>query len=134
MSSLLVLDAFALLALFRHEPGAKSVQDLLDQGQIGKTQLIMSVINLGEVFYKSVRQNGLERGKAVLATARQFPIEFLPVDQELALAAAEIKGVYRISYADCIAAALAQRLGATLVTGDDGFRQIPDLQVEWLPK
>ena len=66
--------------------------------------------------------------------AQQFPIEFQPVDEKLALAAAEIKGAIPISYADCIAAALAQNLDAMLVTGDDGFRQIADLKIEWLPK
>ncbi len=134
MSRLLVLDAFALLAVARDEPGADVVEDLVNEAETGQAELRMSVINLGEVFYKTVREHGHLRGYEVLRHVRQLPIEFLPVDQELALAAAEIKGVHRISYADCIAAALAQRLRATLVTGDDGFRQIPDLQVEWLPK
>ena len=134
MSLLLVLDAFALLALFRDEQAAETVQEFLDQARKSQARLVMSVINLGEVFYKTARQSGLERAKAVLAMAKQFPIEFPPVDQDLALAAAELKGAHRISYADCIAAALAQRLGATLVTGDTGFEQIADLRVEWLPK
>jgi predicted nucleic acid-binding protein len=129
-----VFDAFAMLALVRDEPGAQRVQEILDQGQARQARLIMSAINLGEVFYKTVRESGLDRAKAVLAMVKQFPVEILPVDQNLALVAAEIKGVHRISYADCIAAALAQRLGATLVTGDEGLRQLADLQIEWLPK
>ncbi len=134
MSQLLVLDAFALLAMFKAEPGGPHVRELIQKAISGELRLAMATVNLGEVFYKTVRQSGLERAKAVLAMARQLPIEFRPVDQDLALAAAEIKGEHRISYADCIAAALAQRLGATLVTGGEGFGQIPDLQVEWLPK
>jgi predicted nucleic acid-binding protein len=132
--SLFVLDAFALMALFQNEAAADTVEDLINKAKKGRVLLVMSVINLGEVFYKTVRQSGLDRARAVLAMAKQLPIEFRQVDQDLALVAAEIKGEHRISYADCIAAALAQRLGATLVTGDDGFRQIPDLQVQWLPK
>ena len=134
MSQLFVLDSFALLAFAQDEAGAEPVQKFLDQARMGQAHLKMSVINLGEVFYKTVRQSGLKRAQKVLAMIKQFPIEFLAVDHDLALAAAEIKGVHRISYADCIAAALAQRLGATLVTGDEGFGQIADLQVEWLPK
>jgi ribonuclease VapC len=134
VSPLFVLDAFALLAMFKAEPGGPRVRELTQKAISGEVRLAMATVNLGEVFYKTVRQTGLERAKSVLAMARQLPIQFLPVHEELALAAAEIKGVYRISYADCIAAALAQRLDATLVTGDDGFRQIADLKIEWLPK
>ena len=134
MSPLFVLDAFALLAMFKAEPGGPRVRELTQKAISGEVRLAMATVNLGEVFYKTVRQSGLERAKSVLAMARQLPIEYLPVDQDLALAAAEIKGLYRISYADCIAAALTQRLSATLVTGDTGFGQVPDLQVEWLPK
>jgi len=129
-----VFDAFALLAMFKAEPGGPRVRELIQEAIRGEVTLTMATVNLGEVFYKTVRQSGLERAKAVLAAARQLPIEIAPVDQDLALAAAEIKGLHRISYADCIAAALAQRLDATFVTGDDGFRQIADLKIEWLSK
>ena len=120
--------------MFKAEPGGPRVRELTQKAISGEVRLAMATVNLGEVFYKTVRQTGLERAKSVLAMARQLPIQFLPVDQDLALAAAEIKGVHPISYADCIAAALAQRLGATLVTRDTGFGQVPDLQIEWLPK
>jgi ribonuclease VapC len=126
-----VLDAFALLAYFKNEPGAARIEQLLEEASQGQ-DLLMSVVNLGEVVYKTTRQFNLERAKETLSKMRQHPITLVDVDEELALDAAALKGTYRISYADCIAAALAQRLGATLVTGDDGFRQIPDLQVEWL--
>jgi ribonuclease VapC len=41
-----------------------------------------------------------------------------------------------MSYADCFAAALAQRLDAAVVTGDPEFEDIEragELKVEWLP-
>ncbi len=129
-----VLDAFALMAYFKNEPGAARIEQLLDEASQTGQDLLLTVINLGEIVYKTARQFNLERAKETLGKIRQHPITFVGVDEELALEAAAIKGAFRISYADCIAAALTQRLGATLVTGDDGFRQIPDLQVEWLPK
>lgn len=129
---LFVLDSFALLARFRAETGGPRVQDILIEAERGEATLTMASINLGEVFYRTVREYSLDRAKEVLAAIRQMPIEIVPVDEALALAAAEIKGTIRISYADCIAAALAQRLNASLVTGDRGFEQIPDLTVEWL--
>jgi ribonuclease VapC len=129
-----VLDAFALMAYFKNEPGAARVEELLDEASETGQDLLMTVINLGEVVYKTTRQFNIDRAKETLGKIRQYPITLLDVDEELALDAAALKGMHRISYADCIAAALAQRLGATLVTGDDGFRQIADLQVQWLPK
>jgi predicted nucleic acid-binding protein len=129
-----ILDAFALMAYFKAEPGAARVEELLDEASKTGQDLLMSVINLGEVIYKTARQFDIERAKETLGKIRQHPITLLDVDEDLALDAAALKGTHRISYADCIAAALAQRLGATLVTGDEGFQQIPDLQVEWLQK
>ena len=128
-----VLDAFALLAHFKNEPGATRMEALFEEAlQTGDT-LPVSAVNLGEVVYKTMRQSGLERAQEILSDVQQLPIAVIDVDQQLALDAAAIKGVHRLSYADCIAAALAQRLDATLVTGDRGFEQIPELRVEWLP-
>jgi predicted nucleic acid-binding protein len=129
-----VLDAFALLSHFKNEPGAQRMEMLFEEAARSGQDLLVSVVNLGEVVYKTIRQFGLDRAKEILNDIQQLPIAVIDVDQQLALDAAVIKGVHRISYADCIAAALAQRLGATLVTGDQGFGQIADLQVEWLPK
>lgn len=128
-----VLDAFGLMAYFKDEPGAARVEELLDEAARTGQDLLVTVVNLGEVIYKTTRQFGIERAKETLGKVRQYRITLVDVDEDLALDAAALKGMHRISYADCIAAALAQRLGATLVTGDLGFRQIPDLDVEWLP-
>lgn len=131
---LFVLDSFALLALFRDEIGSVRVEDLLLEAERDEVTLKMASINLGEVFYRTVREHSLDRAQEVLAAIKQMPIEIVPVDENLALSAAEIKSTIRISYAACTAAALTQRLGAALVTGDRDFRQVPDLPVEWLPE
>ena len=134
MKRLLVLDSFALLAMFKAEPGGPRVRELLREAENGEINLEMASVNLGEVFYKTIREYGLERGQEILAAIQQLPVEIVSVDQEIALAAAHIKGVHRISYADCIAAALAQKLDAPLLTGDSNFENINELKVEWLPQ
>lgn len=128
-----VLDSFALLALYRNERSADRVEKLIEQGR-SDDDLFIASVNLGEVLYKTIREKGPGEGQFVLAECLKLPITIVPIDQELALDGAIIKGTTPISYADCIAAALAQRLDATLVTGDTGFEQIPDLKVEWLQK
>ncbi len=128
-----VLDSFALLAFFQGEPAADAVADLLRRAHEGEVRLTMTVANLGEVVYRTIREHGLERAQEVLARLEEYAIEMVDVDRELALAAAHLKGSYRMAYADCLAAALAQRLDAAIVTGDPDFRQIDDLvAIEWL--
>lgn len=126
----LVLDAFALLAFFKDEPAAERVQELLR----GRQALFLSIVNLGEVFYKTVRANGVDKAQQVLSLIDTYPIEIVDVDRELALTAARLKGVYKMSYADCFVVALAQRLDATVVTGDPDFQQLEgQVAIEWLP-
>jgi ribonuclease VapC len=61
-------------------------------------------------------------------------LEIMPVERELALMAAHIKARHAIAYADAFAAALAQHVTATLVTGDPEFRLLEGvLNIQWLP-
>jgi ribonuclease VapC len=128
-----VLDSFALLAFFQDEPLADAVEEFLGQAQRGEVRLVMGVANLGELFYRTMRNFGIERAEEVLGRMEEYPIELVDVDQELALRAAYLKGSHRIAYADCLAVALAQHLGGAIVTGDPDFRQVEHLvAVEWL--
>ncbi len=98
---------------------------------------MMAVVNLGEVFYKTIHKtNSQDRAQTVLGILQnQYSIEFIDVDRDLALRGAQLKGSHAMSYADCIAAALAQRIEATLVTGDPEFRTVEGLiRIEWLPQ
>ena len=131
---LFVLDSFALLAFFQAESGDLKVRGLLGRSQRGEIRLAITAVNLGEVAYRSERVFGLERAQEVLAKIEEYAPAVIDVDRELALAAAHLKARYRMSYADCLAAALAQRLGAAVITGDPDFRQLEDqMAVEWLP-
>ena len=130
---LFVLDSFALLAFFQAEPGGLKARELLERAQRGEVGLAITTVNLGEVAYRTERVFGLERAQEVLAKIEEYAPAVFDVNRELALAAAHLKARYRMSYADCLAAALAQRLGGTVVTGDPDFRQVEHLvAVQWL--
>ncbi len=130
---LFVLDSFTLLAFFQAEPGGLRVRELLDQATRGEVSLAITTVNLGEVAYRTERRYGLKRAQGVLAKIEEYAPAVIDVNRELALAAAHLKARYRMSYADCLAAALAQRLSGTIVTGDPDFRQVEHLvPVEWL--
>lgn len=85
-------------------------------------------------WWSKLRPKPLGMAQRVLAAVDQFPIELVEVDRPLALSATRLKAGTAIGYADCFVGALAERLSATIVTGDPDFRQIEDaVSVEWLP-
>lgn len=130
-----VFDSFALLAFFQDEPGAGQVERLLDRLRRGEIQVTMATVNLGEVVYRTIRKFGEDRVEPVLLNFSQYPIQLVDVDRDLAIAGAAIKGTYKMSYADCIAAALAQRLDAPVLTGDPEFERVEHfIRIEWLPR
>jgi ribonuclease VapC len=96
----------------------------------------MSVINVGEMFYRIAREEDPASAERALIAVGRLPIRFADADWSLTRTAALIKAQYPLSYADCFAAALAARLGAAIVTGDPEFEQLEAdgvVAVEWLP-
>lgn len=133
MESGIVLDSFAVLAYLQAEKGAQQVKELLHQAANGQLTVLMTVINLGEVYYITSRVYGQERAEEVLAMLKHLPIKLVVVDEKLALEASRIKAKHPLSYADAFAVTLAQRHGIPVVTGDPEFSCIENLvSVIWL--
>jgi len=133
--SIFVLDTFALIAHFDAEPGGESVSQLLIDAGNEEITIAMSLINVGEIFYITTRQQGISKAQIMLNDLRAFPIAFYDATGERILAAARLKAEYPISYADAFAASLAQELNASLVTGDPEFKTIKEkLSLFWLDK
>lgn len=135
MNETYVLDSFAILALLGKEPGSGEVAHLLQKAQSGTARLLLTWVNLGEVAYIVERRWGEKRLHQVLATLEATVLEVVPVERELALAAAHIKAAHLLAYADSFAAALAEKARATLVTGDPEFRGLEEsIHIHWLPR
>lgn len=133
MMRLYVLDSFAIIAHIRHQPGYLRVHSLLQQAQLLDCQLYMSEINVGEVLYIIEREKGLAAAQNFISTLKEGPIQLVPASFERIQIAAHLKAHHPMSYADAFAAALAQELHATLVTGDPEFRAVQQLvRIEWL--
>lgn len=131
----IVLDSFALLAFLRGEDTGVRVRDCLLVAQRGKKNLFLSYINLAEVYYKTVREQGRDKGQEVLAAVKRYPLELVSATDERVLQAAEIKSEYRIALADCFAVALAREKGGAILTGDPEFKKVERLvEIEWLTK
>ena len=133
ISQMKVLDAYALMAYLEGEPGAETIRNLLLQSLRGEMHLVVTTINLGEVYYNIARTNSLEIADRLVGKLIDLPIEIASVDWELALQAARLKAETPIAFADCFAAALAQLRECTVVTGDKEFQRLESkVRVEWL--
>jgi ribonuclease VapC len=130
-----VLDSFALLAYLAAEPGETQVKAILNEAQSRRAEAYLSIINFGEVIYITEREQGLPAAQKAIAATDQLPIVVIEADRRQTFAAAHLKAHHAISYADAFAAALAEGLAATLLTGDPEFRKVEaHIAIEWLPQ
>lgn len=107
-----VLDASALLCLIFGEPGAATIEALVDGS-------IMSAVNYAEVIARLVDKS--EYDDDTRADLAHLAIDIIPLDRETA----ELAGVLRaptraagLSLGDRCCLALARRLGGVAVTTD----------------
>jgi predicted nucleic acid-binding protein len=119
-----VLDASALMTFFEDRPGAAKVEDLLARAAERKCQLLMSVVNWGEVYYSVWRAKGPGVARKVVAEIAQLPIDLVDAGYELTKLAAELHADHKLPYADCFAAALAANRKASLATSDADFAKL----------
>jgi ribonuclease VapC len=128
-----VLDSYAMIAYFEDEPGADRVALVLKQLIKGKAKGFMSVVNWGEVYHNTMREQGISEAEKVILQLDKFPIQIVDVNKELAYEAAKLKGEFRIAYADCFAVALSVKLGAAIVTGDPDFKKLQErISIQWI--
>lgn len=127
-----VLDASALMTFFENRPGADKVEELIHLGVAGKRQLLMSVVNWGEVYYSTWRAHGPGVARKILEDMSQLPIEIVEADFDLTRIAAELRADHKLPYTDCFAAALAAHRKASLATSDQDFAAVEKkLDILW---
>jgi len=132
-ASAYVLDTWPIMAYFENEPAAETVEQLLANGHAGAIPLLMSVVNVAEVWYTMARQWSTQTADQSVSELRDLGIQFVLVDESLALQAARLKAKHKMSLADCFAVALAQQRAAEVVTGDPEFKQVePGVRILWL--
>jgi len=122
-----VLDAHAILAYFEKQPGHEIVQAALTRAVEKDSCLLMTTVNFGEVYHVVLRELGQQKADEIERIIRTLPIEIVDVDIDLAKEAARFKAEYKLSYADCFAAALAKLRKAELVTSDKTLQELKDI-------
>ena len=128
-----VLDSWAIMAFFEGEPAAEGVETLIHQSIQARSGLLMTSVNLGEVWYSVARAQGETVAEKAIQNIHSLDIEIVPASWELSLQAAKFKAKNPIAYADCFAAALAYLRGVELVTGDREFERLQDqIRILWV--
>lgn len=128
-----VLDSWAILEwISGRQPACDLVGRLLSEAEDGRTRLLMSAINVGEVYYYLRKQHSTSLADFWLESSRTLPATIDVPSADDIWSAALLKAQFPIAYADAFAAALAQKYNCPLVTGDPEFRFVKDLELDWI--
>jgi predicted nucleic acid-binding protein len=131
----LYLDTFVFMDILSGaEPAekAKSYIDMLKSGQG-----VVSSVLFTELSYHLTKKKGKDKAEEVLIYIQSLPnLEIVPVNEEIAKKAGRIRARYsriekKLTYFDCIHLATAILSQCSkFVTGDRGFLEIKDIEVE----
>jgi uncharacterized protein len=116
-------------------PVADRFAVLLDSAEIGTSRLLLSSINLREIYYNCWKEWDEAKADAALDMLRKHPIQVIHPTEEAVLKAARVKAQYAISYADAFAVMLAVEFGGSVLTGDRDFLPLATdgvLNVDWI--
>lgn len=117
---MIVLDSFAVLALFRDEPAAPLVQRLVESEE----DVALTALGVSEVLDHLVRILGADEDEAVLDLAQLSLTPPISVDLGVATLAGLLRARHyhrktrAVSLADCVAAVAAQLTSAQLASAD----------------
>ena len=92
----IVLDASAVVTFFENRAGAEQVEDLIHLGVADKRQLLMSLVNWGEVYYSIWRAHGPGVARKILEDISRLPIDIVDADLELTRLAAELRADHKL--------------------------------------
>lgn len=128
-----VLDSNAVLAFFNKEKNSHKIGEILKDCAENDVELIMSIVNFGEVYYSTLRAAGSQKADMMYGLLSAIPVKILPADMDVVKSAGVYKAFKKMSYADCFAAALAKNEGAALVTGDPEFKEVEkEIKIIWV--
>jgi uncharacterized protein len=128
-----VLDSWAILEwMSGRQPACDRVGKLLSEAEEGRTRLLMSAINVGEVYYFLKKHHTEALADSWRECSRTLPATIEAPSADDIWSAASLKARFPIAYADAFAAALARKYNCPLVTGDPEFRRVDQLELDWI--
>ena len=128
-----VFDSWALMAFLENEPSADKVEELIAQAHETEAPLLITTVNLGEIWYSLARSRSEADADTAVAHLVRLGFEVIDAEWELARQAAVLKAKFKLAYGDCFAGALAKLKKTEVVTGDREFREIEgEVKVLWV--
>jgi predicted nucleic acid-binding protein len=118
-SDVVLLDSSAWLEYLTEDTHADAVEPYLR----GSKPLLVPTIVIYEVYKKLSQLRGRSEAERFLSHALRQSV--VPLDEHLALAAADASLRHRLAMADAVIFATAQLHRAELVTSDQAFRELP---------
>ena len=133
-TQIMILDSWDLVAFFEDkQPVAGHLEKVLIEAQGADADLLISAVNLGEVWYSLARAYSDKKANQAIEEIGSLGIQTVPVDWKIAHEAAVFKVQGNVSYADCFALALAKMHDTEVVTGDPEFKQFEkQVSIHWL--
>ena len=130
-----VLDASALYRYLTDGAGADLVSDVLKEAAANDSDVLMSVVNWGEVYYNLVKRIGLAKTESIMnALPERTPLALVAVMQADAVRAARLKAQHNLPYADAFAAAIATPQSVLVTADTEHFARVPKLRLLKLPR
>lgn len=125
-----VLDTSALLALIENEDGADRVEEIIQQ-----ERTFLPFLALLEVHYITWQERGQGEADRRYSLLKQLPCQILgQIDEPLLLTASRFKAGHRLSLADAMIAAFAQRQKSVLIHKDPEYEVLTaEIELEALP-
>ncbi len=90
-----------------------------------------SAVVIHEIYRLALKREGRETAKLKVALIEK-DFEVLPVDTQVAQLSAEFRHKSNLSMGDSMIAATAAALKAVCITDDPHFKQIDEIETEWI--
>jgi toxin FitB len=118
---LIAVDSFGWIERFTDGPKATKYNKIIDHSSPG--EIVTSVVVMYEVYKKVKKIKSEQIALENVAVLSQTNV--VPVDQTLALEAADFNLEYSLHFSDALVYATARRFDAELYTSDEHFKEIP---------
>jgi len=129
----IVIDTYPLVAFFKNESGADDVQKILAKIERKEVNAFISTLTLAEIFYILSRYATVEFAATVLKYVK-INLKRAPVTDSIAEKGGEYKWKYAknrgMPLADAIIAATAFKEKAVLITDEEHFKEIKEIDTK----
>lgn len=112
-------DTYAIIEIINGNENYKRFNDI---------KIITSIVNLGELYYVLIREIGEEKTEMTMNKFNFNLIEIKQKDMKEAMKFRFENKPKNLSFIDCVGYLVAKNNGLKFLTGDNGFKDVPDVE------